>query len=96
MLSAAAGNFHSARLLPSAMSLPPDKSSRRRSAVDRALAREIVVVLACKAAALAALYALFFSPWHRPSNDAASIGAALFRAAGSERVNAPQEPAPWK
>lgn len=78
------------------MSLSPDGSNSRRSAVDRAFVREIAVVLACKAAALAALYALFFSPSHRPSNDAASIDAALFRAIGSKGAASPQEPAPWK
>lgn len=41
------------------------------------LAREIVVALAVKVAALVVLWALFFSPDHRPAVDPGAVADAL-------------------
>lgn len=48
------------------------------------LAREICLALALKAAAIAVLWALFFTPDHRPATDPAAVADALAPQSGPE------------
>lgn len=67
---------------------------RLRLPPRRTLAREIVVVLAVKVAALAALYFLFFGPGHRPDLTPETMERAILGAATGFSDPSPAVPRP--